>query len=54
MHTLFGIKNCVKMKKAMASLKENNIAYDFHVIKRPLLEKDGEIVALGLEEEQSL
>lgn len=110
MYTLFGIKNCDKVKKAMAFLKDHQIGYDFHdykksgitqaklnqwikqvgwenlinkqgmtwkmldknqqaevidaksaialmiektsIIKRPLLEKDGKIVALGLEEAQ--
>jgi len=112
MYILFGIKNCDKVKKAMAFLKENQIDYSFHdykkngikeeklnqwvkqigweslinkqgttwkmldknqqaqildakkaialmieknsVIKRPLLEKNGQIVALGLEEVKTL
>jgi arsenate reductase len=112
MYTLFGIKNCDKVKKAITSLKENQIDSTFHdykksgitedklnqwikqidweslvnkqgtswkkldknlqtqvidaktaialmiektsVIKRPLLEKDGKIIALGLEEVQNL
>ena len=112
MLTLFGIKNCDKVKKAMTFLKDKQIDYIFHdykksgiteeklnqwikqigweklvnkqgttwkmldknlqaqvtdaksaialmieknsVIKRPLLEKDGKIVALGLEEVQKL
>lgn len=112
MYILFGIKNCDKVKKAMAFLKEHQVDYSFHdykksgvskeklqdwikqssweflvnkqgttwkmldknlqaqvidaksaialmiektsVIKRPLLEKNGKIVALGLEEVQKL
>ena len=112
MYTLFGIKNCDKVKKAIAFLNERHVDYTFHdykkscvtkeklqewikqvswenlvnkqgttwkmldknlqaqvtdaksaialmiektsVIKRPLLEKDGKIIALGLEEVKNL